>query len=64
MEELPAWIATAHRFIEQKEFEVRKIKKTGGRLGVRSQHKAEGIERGVDEIAETLERLVKKGVLP
>lgn len=64
MEELPAWIATAHRFIEQKEFEVRKIKKTGERLGVRSQHKAEGIERGVDEIAETLERLVKKGVLP
>ena len=63
IEELPAWLASAHRFVEQKEFEIARITRASPRLSARSVENIEGVSRGVDEIRQTLDRLVKKGLL-
>lgn len=63
VEELPAWLASAHRFVEQKEFDIERIKRANPRLSVHSLQNIEGVSRGVDEIRQTLDRLVKKGLL-
>lgn len=61
--DIPAWMASAHRFVEQKEYEIRRTRKTNQSYTTRSQQDLEGAARGVDEIKLTLERLMKKGVL-
>ena len=61
--DIPAWMASAHRFDEQKEYEIRRTQKTNQAYTTRSQRDLEGVARGVDEIKVTLERLTKKGVL-
>jgi hypothetical protein len=61
--ELPAWLASAHRFVEQKEFEIEKIKRHTARPTSRQAESVEGMSLGVDEIRQTLDRLVKKGML-
>lgn len=63
LEELPAWLASANRFVEQKEFEIERIKRANPQLSARSIENIEGVSRGVDEIRQTLGRLVKKGLL-
>jgi hypothetical protein len=60
--EVPAWLASAHRFLEQKEFEIEKIKRSP-RQTKRSVENVKGMADGVDEIRQTLDRLVKKGML-
>ena len=61
--DIPAWMASAHRFVEQKEYEIRRSQKTNQPFAARSQQDLEGVARGVDEIKLTLERLTQKGVL-
>jgi hypothetical protein len=63
LDEVPAWIASAQRFIEQKEYEVSRIKRATDRLGTKAPSNVQGIERGVDEIKLALERLARKGLL-
>lgn len=63
VQEPPAWVASAQRFVEQKEFEIEQIKRRTTRPTARQVENVEGITRGVDEIRQTLERLVKKGIL-
>ena len=60
---IPAWMASAHRFVEQKEYEIRRTQKTNQPYTARSRQDLEGVARGVDEIKLTLERLTRKGVL-
>lgn len=60
--DISAWMASAHRFIEQKEYEIRRTQKTNQAYSARSGRSLEGVARGVDEIKLTLERLTKKGV--
>ena len=61
--DFPAWMASAHRFVEQKEYEIRRTQKTNQAYSARSRQDLEGVARGVDEIKLTLERLTQKGVL-
>jgi hypothetical protein len=61
--EVPGWLASAHRFVEQKEFEIERIKRNSPRPTSRQAENVEGMSRGVDEIRQALDRLVKKGVL-
>ena len=50
-------------FVEQKEFEIEKIKRHTARPTSRQAESVEGMSLGVDEIRQTLDRLVKKGML-
>jgi hypothetical protein len=61
--DIPAWLASAHRFVEQKEYEIRRTEKTNSLYTARSRQDLEGVVRGVDEIKLTLERLTAKGLL-
>lgn len=61
--DIPAWLASAHRFVEQKEYEIRRTQKTNQPYTARSQQDLEGVAQGVEEIKLTLERLTQKGVL-
>jgi hypothetical protein len=63
LDEVPSWFASAQRFVEQKEYEVSRIKRATDRLGTKASGHVEGIERGVDEIKLALERLAQKGLL-
>jgi hypothetical protein len=63
LDEVPAWVASAHRFVEQKEFEIERIKRNTARPTQRLADSVEGMSRGVDEIRQALDRLVKKGML-
>ena len=63
LEELPAWVAAVHRFCEQKEFQVSSLSKSRERLSARAGEDVQGVTNGVDEIRQTLDRLMKKGLL-
>jgi hypothetical protein len=63
LDDVPSWIASAQRFVEQKQYEVSRIKRATARLGTKPSGRVEGIERGVDEIKLALERLANKGLL-
>lgn len=61
--DIPAWLASAHRFVEQKEYEIQRTRKTDQPYTMRSRQDLEGVARGVDEIKQTLKRLARKGML-
>jgi hypothetical protein len=58
---IPAWLAAAQRYVEQKQFEIgQTLQQTGRGTSPRSTAQVAGIERGIDEIKEAIARMAAK----
>jgi hypothetical protein len=58
---VPAWLAAAQRYVEQKEFEIKQVRKaTLGQNLVRSNQELRGVERGLGEIEKAIRRISAK----
>jgi hypothetical protein len=58
---VPAWLAAAERYVEQKQFEIdQTLQQTGRETSPRSTAQVAGIERGIDEIKEAIACMAAK----
>lgn len=60
-ENVPAWIAAAQRYVEQKQFEVSQVRKTTSVRGsTRSDIQTAGVEKGLDEIKAAIQLMAER----
>lgn len=58
---VPAWLAAAQRYVEQKQFRIDQTRqKTGSKISTRGAARIDGVERGIDEIKEAIARMASK----
>jgi hypothetical protein len=58
---VPAWLAAAQRYVEQKQFRIDQTRqKTGREISPRGAARIDGVERGIDEIKEAIARMASK----
>lgn len=63
LDNVPAWLAAAQRYLEQKQFEIDQTRQqTGSRASPRGAAQIAGVERGIDEIEKAIARMASKEI--